>query len=165
MLTRAHSPAMSEHSLLPPAASAGSPPDDVSLQGPPRRYTPHPIGTPGGVERRAVGRTRYVHGEHRTAGWLDGPIADALCCPLGHHIKDGALVIGEQPMRCHERVAAGRECSLLVWLIVDHRSGATFVAEVDWQDVRTIQSHRSTSETLRYLGAMMWPARQPRRHD
>ncbi|GLC25081.1 hypothetical protein [Roseisolibacter agri] len=128
-----------------------TPPSDGS-------YAPHPIESPGGVERRAAPRTRYVHGDQRTAGWLAGPIERELCCPRGHHIRDGALIVGEQPVRCQHRDVAGRApCGLLVWVIVDTRSSAVYVAEVDWADVRAIKEHRDVQETLRYLGAPMWP--------
>ncbi|GJG88708.1 hypothetical protein tb265_38890 [Gemmatimonadetes bacterium T265] len=117
----------------------------------PEAYAPHPLPSPGGVERRATRRTRYAHGDTRTAGWLDGPIESALCCARGHHVKDGALVTGEQPIRCPRD-----DCRGLLWVIVT-RSGAVFVAEVDWSDVRAIKALASVVETLRYLGAPIWP--------
>lgn len=142
-----------------PARTPPMPPFQPPTDG---SYAPHPIESPGGVERRAERRTRYVHGEHRTAGWLTGPIHTALSCPRGHRISDGALVIGDQPMRCtHQDGKGAPACGLLVWVIVDHRSGATYVAEVDWTDVRAIQRHRDVHETLRFLGAPLWPRPTP----
>lgn len=132
--------------------SAYQPPPDGT-------YHPRPLDAPDGVERRATSRTRYVHGEQRVAGWLDGPIESALSCPRGHHVRDGLLVVDNQALRCQHRDRQGSPpCGLLVWVIVDTRSRAVFAAEVDWEDVCMIKTHRDVHETLRYLGAPIWPS-------
>lgn len=134
----------------------------VSADAPDNAYHPHPLPSPGGVERRAVPRTRYVHGDTRTAGWLAGPIESHLCCPRGHHVRDGALAVGEYVVRCkYQQGARAPECGLRLWVLHVPRVGITFVAEVDWDDIREIRTHQTAHETLRYLGARLWPGRTP----
>lgn len=136
-------------------------PADTPADGPFAPRAPH------SPDRRASAR-RYAHGDRRSMGWLEGPIHTHLCCPVGHHIRDGMLVVGEQFMRCQHRGTAGTTpCGLLVWVaIVDPaRPDRAFVAEVDYHDVTAIKQHRSLAETLLYLDAPMWPriAATPRR--
>lgn len=119
-------------------------------------YAPHPPHTP---DRRTTPR-RYVHGDQRTAGWLRGSIREALCCPRGHHVRDGALILQQQLVRCeHRDVAGAQPCGLIMWVLPDHRCGAAYVAEVDYADVEAIRTHRDFLETLAYLGGPYWPDR------
>jgi hypothetical protein len=112
-------------------------------------------------------RGRFAFGDRRTAGWVEGGFEN-LCCPFEHHVKDGALMLSEDVFRCRFKPEAGaRECGILIWTLYNVRANVLFSAEVDMKDLDTIRHHADVLETLRYLGATMWPRvrreYQPRR--
>lgn len=103
--------------------------------------------------------TRFANGPRRTTGFLQESLEQGLTCPRGHHIGDSWLVLSEHLMRCQHRAERGANvCNALIW--VTTQSGIPFIAEVDFDDVRVIKTHRSVQETLAYLGASLWPRRR-----
>ena len=109
---------------------------------------------------RAEYATSDPPSDARVQGWLDDGIRNLSCPRCGAHLKDGALVLSEHVFRCKAKPGAGaRECGALIWTTHNLRANVTYAAEVTWQDVRTIQTHSTVLETLRYLGAPLWPRR------
>lgn len=97
-------------------------------------------------------------GGHRHSGWTH---ARALCCPQGHHIKDGWLKLGEDHIRC-----TFHGCDARLYVLAVSRLGLMFVAEVAHDDMRAIATHADPLETLAYLGARLWrPPATPTRGD
>lgn len=96
----------------------------------------------------------------RVQGWLDDGIENLSCPSCGAHLKDGALVLGEHVFRCKAKPVAGAaECGTLIWTTHNLRANVTYAAEVTWADVRAIKAHEAVVQTLRYLGAPLWPRR------
>ena len=92
----------------------------------------------------------------RAAGWLTGPIEQALTCPKGHRIHGAGLVHSSQLLVCpHRATRGGPPCGALIWALRTH-SGAVFVASVTRDEIVELKTHRSIYDTLRYLGAPLW---------
>jgi hypothetical protein len=114
-------------------------------------YRPHPLASPGGLERRIVARSRYAHGNLRTAGRLTA-LATSIACPRAHHIHDVQRIVRESVLRCdHRDVPGGPQCNLLVWLLV-HPTYGIVVAEVDFDDLKAMKRQATADDTLAYLG-------------
>jgi hypothetical protein len=95
--------------------------------------------------------------------------AQQICCPFGHGIKDGWLVVTDDTHRCKHAAVADprRECGSLVYVLGDNsRLGLLDVYEVDHKDMETIVKITDALETLAYLGAPIWrPPATPTRGD
>lgn len=98
---------------------------------------------------QATARSRYVHGEERTAGWVE---LAAIQCPREHRIKDGYFQLGHTTFRCSK-------CGVLLWVLFAAHVHLAYVAEVDAEDVRRMKELTTLLDVMQYFGMPVLPVR------
>lgn len=93
---------------------------------------------------------------HRRPALVAGP---RIFCPEEHLLRDGDLVLEDQVLRCHAKLArgGGAECGALIYVLghVLTRGDERLVVavEVTHDEIRRMQQERmSVSAIVRYLG-------------